>query len=439
MTPTSAVESRLSAPKAPAELLSPDRLLQRFLTVRQLTLAWSRLLSEEDQMVQSCSEASPVKWHLAHTAWFFETFILRPYDPNYIPLNPDFLWLFNSYYNLVSDQPEKSLRASFSRPSLQQVLDYRAYVDEAVTRLLSTPGSLSHDALATIDIGLHHEQQHQELIATDIKHAYFTNPLHPGLRPFDHSLNATASEDSSPGWLSFNPGLISIGHAGEDFAFDNERPQHPYFIGEISLARRLVSCRDYLAFIEDGSYARNTLWLSDGWDAIHANNWQAPLYWRRTSDHWEIFTLHGFVPLAALGDTPVCHLSYYEADAYAHWAGARLPSEFEWEAAASSEPFAATGLDLATLQHGTLHPSQLEPFHGSVWQWTHSAYSPYPGYRPLPGALGEYNGKFMSGQMVLRGGSIVTPADHIRPTYRNFFHPPTRWQFSGIRLAQSPS
>lgn len=435
MTP--AVESA-TAPSTPA--LSAESLAQRFRTVRQLSLAWSHLLTPEDQMVQSCSEASPVKWHLAHTAWFFETFVLRPYDPDYIPLNPDFLWLFNSYYNLIGEHPEKSLRASFSRPALQQVLDYRAYVDDAVSRLLSIPGALSPEALATIEIGLHHEQQHQELIATDIKHAFFTNPLHPALRPPGVSFPPDASEEANlNGWLTMAPGLLSIGHAGDAFAFDNEHPQHPYFIGEFSIARNLISCSDYLEFIEDGGYSKHALWLSDGWDAIRANNWQAPLYWRPTANHWEVFTLHGFMPLETLADTPVCHLSYYEADAFAHWAGARLPSEFEWEAAAASHPFASAGLDLARLTNGDLQPTELEQFFGSVWQWTHSAYSPYPGYRPLPGALGEYNGKFMSGQMVLRGGSIVTPADHLRPTYRNFFHAPTRWQFSGIRLAKSPS
>jgi ergothioneine biosynthesis protein EgtB len=441
MAPTTSIPTPVATtPALLPDSLSPQKLLPRFRTVRALTVAWSRLLTEEDQMVQSCAEASPVKWHLAHSAWFFETFVLRPYDPNYKPLNPDFLWLFNSYYNLVSDQPDKSLRASFSRPSLQQVLDYRAHVDQAVDRLLSA-NALSLAALTTIDIGLHHEQQHQELIATDIKHAFFTNPLHPALRPLESPLPTAAAASSSPAWLSLNPGLISIGHDGDEFSFDNERPRHPYFIGEFSLARSLVSCRDYLAFIQDGGYSKNNLWLSAGSDDIRANHIAAPLYWRRDPNNdWEIFTLHGFMPLSVLADTPVCHLSYYEADAFAHWAGARLPSEFEWEiAAASHTPDNSGFLDIHALQHGVLQPTRLDALYGSLWQWTHSAYSPYPGYRPLEGALGEYNGKFMSGQMVLRGGSIVTPTDHIRPTYRNFFHPPTRWQFSGIRLAKSPS
>ncbi len=441
MAPTTSIPTPVATtPALLPDSLSPQKLLPRFRTVRALTVAWSRLLTEEDQMVQSCAEASPVKWHLAHSAWFFETFVLRPYDPNYKPLNPDFLWLFNSYYNLVSDQPDKSLRASFSRPSLQQVLDYRAHVDQAVDRLLSAnalspqpspPSTSASITSSSIRSSSPPTSSTPSLPTRSTPRCARSNPLSPPPLPLLRVL----------AWLSLNPGLISIGHDGDEFSFDNERPRHPYFIGEFSLARSLVSCRDYLAFIQDGGYSKNNLWLSAGSDDIRANHIAAPLYWRRDPNNdWEIFTLHGFMPLSVLADTPVCHLSYYEADAFAHWAGARLPSEFEWEIAAASHTPGNSGfLDLHALQHGVLQPTRLDALYGSLWQWTHSAYSPYPGYRPLEGALGEYNGKFMSGQMVLRGGSIVTPTDHIRPTYRNFFHPPTRWQFSGIRLAKSPS
>jgi ergothioneine biosynthesis protein EgtB len=424
----------------------PSDLLARFCNVRDLTRAWSALLSPEDQMVQSCSEASPVKWHLAHTTWFFDTFLLREFQPGYEPFDPDFIWLFNSYYKALGDHPEKSLRASFSRPSLDQVLDYRVFVNENISRLLRSLDSFSaetsREITSRIEIGLHHEQQHQELIATDIKHALFTNPLHPVLRPLPGIPPAPHTHAAE--WLSFPAGLASFGHPldaqQEDaaFAFDNESPRHMQYVAEFDLASSLVTVRDYLAFIEDGGYAKSNLWLSDGWDTITAERWQAPLYWRKSESGWEIFTLHGFLPLADLLDTPVCHLSYYEAEAYARWSGHRLPTEFEWEAAATGLDTNCAGfLTPHSLKFGFLHPTAHKSLFGAAWQWTQSAYLPYPGYQPLAGALGEYNGKFMSGQMVLRGGSVVTPAGHIRATYRNFFPPQTRWQFSGIRLARN--
>ena len=418
-------------------------LLERFRRVRSLSVAWSRLLTPEDQMVQSCADASPVKWHLAHTTWFFETFLLREYLPGYALFDPDFLWLFNSYYKTLGGHPEKSLRASFSRPSLAQVMDFRGAVDGGIERLLESLDTMA-DATARevaerIEIGLNHEQQHQELIATDIKHAFFTNPLHPALRPAPLMPGAAPAADE---WMNFAPGLTAVGHGGSEFAFDNEAPQHMAYLADFSIAARAVSCRDYLAFVDDGGYAKPNLWLSDGWDAIAAQGWHAPLYWRRAGERgdgpWEVFTLHGFLPLESLMDSPVCHLSFYEAEAFARWAGQRLPTEFEFEAAArdcSAEDF----LDVEKLQSGFLHPQASRSLLGQVWQWTQSAYLPYPGYEPLPGALGEYNGKFMSGQMVLRGGSVMTPHGHIRATYRNFFPPGTRWQFSGLRLAQRRS
>jgi len=433
-----------------AETAATPDLLARFLNVRDLSRAWSALLSAEDQMVQSCSEASPVKWHLAHTTWFFDTFLLREFQPAYQAFNSDFIWLFNSYYKALGDHPEKSLRASFSRPSLEQVLDYRTFVNQNISALLQTldtfPPKTAREITSRIEIGLHHEQQHQELIATDIKHALFTNPLHPNLRPLPGI--PPAPHKHAADWISFPSGLASFGHAPDGdsaFAFDNESPRHLQYVAEFELASSLVTVRDYLAFINDGGYTKSNLWLSDGWDTITAEGWQAPLYWRKAGNghaaEWEIFTLHGFLPLADLLDTPVCHVSYYEAEAYARWCGHRLPTEFEWESAAAAhfDANCAGFLSPHSLKFGFLHPTAHASLFGGVWQWTQSAYLPYPGYQPLAGALGEYNGKFMSGQMILRGGSLVTPSGHIRATYRNFFQPQTRWQFSGIRLARDPA
>ncbi|HEY6373988.1 MAG TPA: ergothioneine biosynthesis protein EgtB [Edaphobacter sp.] len=450
----------------------PTSLLARYKAVRQTTSNLCRPLSAEDMMVQSCPEASPVKWHLAHTSWFFETFVLREFAAAYQPFHPDFPWLFNSYYNSLGDMPEKKLRASFSRPPLDAILAYRTHVDSAMDRLLQQP--LEDEAARRIVLGLEHEQQHQELIATDIKHALFTNPLHPAY------LEAPREQKSSPtiapplDWISFSPGLTEIGltldpNSTEAFAFDNETPSHKVFIAPFRLANRPVTCAEYLAFIEQNGYNRAELWLSEGWITQRAEAWQAPLYWQRdttTKSGWRIYTLHGFVPLEDLSETPVCHLSLFEADAYARWAGHRLPTEFEWEHAATSlgllrkesasqpelltytqpdpskKPAVVPSTRANLLETGSLHPtpanalSGLQQIFGDVWEWTASGYTGYPGYKPLPGALGEYNGKFMSSQMVLRGGSCVTPATHIRPTYRNFFTPATRWQFSGLRLAQ---
>jgi ergothioneine biosynthesis protein EgtB len=455
-------------------------------------------------MVQSCAEASPAKWHLAHTTWFFETFVLREFLPAYRDFHPDFHWLFNSYYNSLGDMPAKSLRASFSRPPLADILAYRAHVDLGLARLLETTPATA-EAARRIILGLHHEQQHQELIATDIKHALFTNPLHPAYR---ESFSTSASDNIAPplDWISFSPGLTQIGFAPnpgaphlasemwvDEFCFDNETPRHNVYIAPYSLATRPVTCAEYLAFMDDNGYTRPELWLSEGWTTIREQGWQAPLYWQRdpaTASGWRIFTLLGWQTLADLSETSVCHLSLFEAAAYAQWAsrhtsGARLPTEFEWEYAAAqlgtllrgapqptelltypatapgaphlasemwvpnpaaplpSKVHAATRTNL--LETGALHPTRasslpgLQQIYGDVWEWTSSAYTGYPGYRPLPGTLGEYNGKFMSSQMVLRGGSCVTPATHIRATYRNFFSPATRWQFSGLRLARDGS
>jgi formylglycine-generating enzyme required for sulfatase activity len=495
-----------SAARSSSPAIAASSLLARYRAVREASLALTAPLSPEDLMVQSCAEASPAKWHLAHTSWFFETFVLRDYLAGYQDFHPDFHWLFNSYYNSLGDMPAKSLRASFSRPPLGDILAYRTHVDAAIGRLLEASPEFPANAEAArrIILGLEHEQQHQELIATDIKHAFFTNPLHPAYR---ESAAAPNGDNIAPPveWLSFTPGLTQIGFAlketglaneesgstnkdsersegataSPDFCFDNETPRHPVYIAPFSLASRLVTCAEYLAFIDDNGYTRPELWLSEGWTILRepTQSWQAPLYWQRdtaTRSGWRIFTLHGWQSLDDLSETPVCHLSFFEADAYARWAarhtpGTRLPTEFEWEFAAAqlktlcrsqspqpelyawqhsgsasaSIPGSATQANL--LETGNLHPTRassqsgLQQIFGDVWEWTSSAYIGYPGYRPLPGALGEYNGKFMSSQVILRGGSCVTPTTHIRATYRNFFTPDTRWQFSGLRLARDAS
>ena len=411
-------------------------LAQQFCSLRRQSELLCAPLTPEDMMVQSCAEASPAKWHLAHTTWFFETFILRELDPAYRAVHPDFLWLFNSYYNSVSEQPEKKLRASFSRPALKDILAYRQYVDAAMHKWLkaSPPEEVERRAI----LGMHHEQQHQELLLTDIKHALWTNPLRPAYLelPFE----SLREEAAAMQWHEYPGGVAEIGHAGDGFCFDNELPRHRVYLEQFALASRLVTCAEYLAFVEDGGYRRPELWLSEGWQTVQADDWKAPLYWHqdKASGEWSVFTMRGEVPLKDLAATPVCHVSYFESAAYALWAEKRLPTEAEWELAASHATVRSRNL----LEDGVLHtaaakdPDGPQQMFGDVWEWTGSAYLGYPGFHALPGALGEYNGKFMSNQMVLRGGSCVTPRTHIRASYRNFFSPATRWQFSGIRLAK---
>jgi ergothioneine biosynthesis protein EgtB len=458
-------------PRTAETIAAATSLSSRYKAARLATQQLCRPLSPEDMMVQSCAEASPVKWHLAHTSWFFETFVLREFVAGYQPFHPEFRWLFNSYYNSLGDMPEKRLRASFSRPPLEEILAYRSHVDAAMLGLTQYP--LEDEAARRIALGLEHEQQHQELIATDIKHALFTNPLHPAY--LEETVPGRLDAIAPPlEWVDFPPGLAEVGltldSASTDaFAFDNETPRHPVYLAPYRLATRLVTCAEFLAFIEQNGYSRPELWLSEGWMTMRAEGWQAPLYWQHdnaTNSGWSIYTMRGFRPLDDLSETPICHLSFFEADAYARWAGHRLPTEFEWEHAAGqlgvlrkevdSQPALLTHPKLEAakkpgvlpavmanlLETGNLHPTParglpgLQQIFGDVWEWTASGYTGYPGYKPLPGALGEYNGKFMSSQMVLRGGSCVTPATHIRATYRNFFSPGTRWQFSGLRLAQ---
>ena len=406
----------------------------QFCRVRQQTETLCEPLTPEDMMVQSCPEASPAKWHLAHTTWFFETFLLSEFLPGYRPFHPDFIWLFNSYYNAVSDQPLKKLRGSFSRPSLEEILGYRRHVEEAMTRLIES--GVTEDVRRRIVLGLHHEQQHQELLAYDIKNAFWSNPLHPAYRAGE----LPGSTAGVVNWVGHDGGLVEIGYGGEEFCFDNEQPRHKVFLEPFELGSRLVTCGEFLQFMRGGGYERADLWLSEGWETVKAQGWKAPLYWFEGNDEWRVFTLRGPARLEALMDTPVCHVSYFEADAFARWWGKRLPTEAEWETAAAALPAGSEG-EGNLLESGALHPlgagrqSGLQQMFGDVWEWTASAYLGYPGFAALPGALGEYNGKFMCNQMVLRGGSAVTPASHIRSTYRNFFSPATRWQFSGIRLA----
>lgn len=413
----------------------------KYNAVRSMTRSLVATLSAEDQMVQSCPEASPVKWHQAHTTWFFETFVLRPFLADYRPFREEFHRLFNSYYiSLGEDIPEKKLRASFSRPSLDDVLAFRAHVDQEMERLFTR--SLNDEVSRRVVLGLNHEQQHQELILTDIKHAFFSNPLRPA-----YSSSALTKERThlvpQLRWLDFEGGMTDIGHAVNaenplDFCFDNEIPRHRVYLEPFKIANRSVTCREYLEFMSDDAYIRAGLWLSEGWETVKQMGWDAPLYWERDLEDetgWRVFTLRGWHGLSELLDSTVCHISFFEADAFARWRGCRLPTEAEWESVASKERRQGNLLDTGRLHPGTANSAGVEQLFGDCWEWTASPYMGYPGYKPLPGVLGEYNGKFMSSQMILRGGSCVTPADHLRATYRNFFQPATRWQFTGLRLA----
>jgi ergothioneine biosynthesis protein EgtB len=411
--------------------------------VRAATEALTAPLSAEDQMVQSMPLASPTKWHLAHTTWYFETFVLGPHLPGYRPVfgASDRMW--NSYYETVAPPPERGLRSTLSRPSLVEVLNYRHQVDAAVRRLCEQ--DLPPEAVNLLVLGVNHEEQHQELILTDIKHAFSVQPLRPAYQNIDvrRPLVPEAMGRAPPQrWHSYPGGVVPIGHEGPAFSFDNECPRHRVLLEPFSLAHRAVTCGEYQAFIDDGGYRRPELWLSDGWAAARTGGWQAPLYWEETDGGFRHLTLAGMREVAE--DEPVCHISYYEADAFARWAGARLPREAEWEHAAAKAKQTSDHPKANLLEQGALHPmaapqdDSLHPVQllGDVWEWTQSPYVPYPGYRRAEGALGEYNGKFMSNQLVLRGGSCVTPQRHLRVSYRNFFPPDARWQFTGIRLAQ---
>ena len=396
-------------------------LLEAFKRVRAMTVAMTESLSTEDCMLQSMPDASPVKWHLAHVTWFFETFVLeaaggKPHAQSYEPFDPAFRVLFNSYYVGVGERHPRAERGMISRPMLARVFEYRHAIEERVEALM-TASTLDDALLDIVELGLHHEQQHQELILTDLKHHLWKNPLRPAYRKLSDEAGAGAATSTPMHFIERPEGIAQIGADAHGFAFDNERPRHRVWLAPFSIASRPVTCGEYLRFIDQGGYARPELWLSDGWDARVREGWEAPLYWEseKHDKAWQVFTLQGMGPVAP--DEPVAHVSYYEADAYARWAGARLPTEAEWECMAASA---------STQRHR----------YGRVWEWTQSAYLPYPGFRTNEGAVGEYNGKFMVNQMVLRGGSCATPDGHARPSYRNFFPPQARWQVSGIQVAR---
>ena len=423
------------------ESVAASTLLSKYQAIRSVTRSLAAPMSAEDQMIQSCPEASPMKWHQAHTTWFFETFILRPFLPDYKPFCEDFRRIFNSYYNSLGDAiPDKASRSFLSRPTLDEVLAFRRYVDDAIETILADPGD--GELERRIVLGLNHEQQHQELMLTDIKHALFSNPLRPAYcgTPLTREQGSESPENT---WHDFRGGLVEIGYSPDltnamDFCFDNETPRHKVYLESFRISGRGVTCREYLNFMADDGYARPEFWLSEGWDAVRREGWRSPLYWERDATDetgWRVFTLKGSQPLSSLLETAVCHVSYFEADAFAKWSGCRLPTEQEWEIAAIENPVAGNFLETGRLHPGASKGAGVEQLFGDCWEWTASPYTAYPGYNAPPGAFGEYNGKFMSGQMILRGGSCVTPASHIRATYRNFFHPATRWQFSGIRLA----
>jgi ergothioneine biosynthesis protein EgtB len=388
-----------------------QNIVEAFLDVRNETERRAAALTPEDQLIQSMPDASPAKWHRAHTTWFFEQFLLSQHSEGYRPFHPDFAFLFNSYYVSAGPRHARHQRGHLTRPGADEVTAYRQYVDDAVVKFLSEAKEETLAALAPlVEVGLNHEQQHQELMLTDILHAFAQNPIPPAYDPAWHFPASCRTGDQ---WVTLGEGIHTIGHAGEAFHFDNEKPAHRALVGPVKLARNLITNAEWLAFMADGGYTTPTLWLMDGFATVDSGQWQAPGHWRRIDGEWQVMTLAGLKPVDL--DAPVCHVSYYEADAFARWSGKHLPTEMEWEVAARA--------------------GHLNDAYGIVWQWTRSAYAPYPGYRAIEGALGEYNGKFMINQLVLRGSSLATPGGHSRVTYRNFFYPHHRWQFTGLRLA----
>ncbi len=418
-------------------------LADRYRAVRAATDWICEPLTVEDCVAQSMPHASPVRWHLAHTTWFFETFVLKAAQPRYRPFDADFEFLFNSYYNAVGPQPYRPHRGIYTRPGMAEVRQYREHVDAAMSALFESGGGTVAGLRDVIVLGLNHEQQHQELIVTDVKHLFACNPLRPVYRPVPPGPRPGAATrrtaPDAPRWVDGPAGTVEIGFGGGGFAFDNESPRHRVYLEPFALAARPVTCGEFRAFIDDGGYRRPDHWLSDGWNVVREEGWSAPLYWELRDGAWWTMTLGG---MRCVDDgEPVTHVSYYEADAFARWAGARMPTEAEWEAVAANQPIEGN-----FLEDGRFHPAAASggagggggtrQLFGDVWEWTASAYAPYPRYRPAAGALGEYNAKFMCNQQVLRGGSCATPRSHIRPTYRNFFPAGTRWQFSGLRLAR---
>lgn len=409
------------------------RMTRRYLDVRSATERFCEPLAIEDYVVQTMPLVSPTKWHLAHTTWFFEAVVLAAADPRYQAYRPDYAFLFNSYYQGLGARHAQADRGLLSRPTVAEIYAYRRVIDDRMVDLLQRDGDETAPWMGMVELGIQHEQQHQELLLTDIKHVFAANPLKPA---YDPSAATPLAANLTPWrWLPHPGGVVTIGAEETGFAFDNELPRHRVWLEPFDLADRVVTNREYRAFIADGGYRRPELWLSDGWNTVQSGRWNAPLYWEDRDGEWWTMTLGGMRPVAA--DEPVCHVSYFEADAYARWMGARLPREAEWETAAG-----AASHDGNFVERGRLHPRAAVPgdglrqIFGDVWEWTASPYVPYPGFQPAPGAVAEYNGKFMCNQMVLRGGSCVTSRTHIRPSYRNFFRPEARWPFTGIRLAR---
>jgi ergothioneine biosynthesis protein EgtB len=434
----------------PGEPRRAESLLARYRQVRGFSERLTASLEAEDCVVQSMPDVSPTKWHLAHTSWFFETFVLKKWLPRYRPDVPEYAYLFNSYYNAAGDMHRRDLRGLISRPTLAETRRFRASIDAHIGELINDADDGLLDEIEPVFIiGLHHEQQHQELLVTDIKHVFSQNPLHPIFREREPDTSRLTTPRLS--FVAFPETICEIGHAGRSFSYDNEGPRHRALVPAFSLGTRPVTNGEYFAFIEAGGYSKPEFWLSLGWTTVNEQRWQAPLYWEKRDGVWWNFTLSGMRP--AENAEPVTHVSYFEADAFANWSGARLPTEFEWERAAANLPIVGNFVDseqfhpsTASLPNERLTTNEsaspnerLTKMYGDVWEWTRSAYLPYPGYRSAAGALGEYNGKFMCNQMVLRGGSCATSQNHIRATYRNFFQPEKRWQFTGIRLARDPA
>ncbi|MCC6409526.1 MAG: ergothioneine biosynthesis protein EgtB [Planctomycetes bacterium] len=414
----------------------------RYRAVRRRTEAIAAPLAIEDHVVQTIADVSPPKWHLAHTTWFFETFVLARFSPGWRAYDPGFGFLFNSYYEAVGARTERASRGTLSRPTVEEVRRYRAAIDDAMVAFLDGAGTPTAGLAEVLELGLNHEEQHQELLLTDLKHILASNPSRPAYRQRREPVSRR--EARSARWIEFAGGLVEVGHDGAGFAFDNEGPRHRVWLEPFALADRPVTNGEFLEFVEDGGYRRPELWLSDGWAAVQRLQWNGPLYWETVDGKRCETTLHGRHELEL--DLPVVHVSHFEADAYARWRGARLPTEFEWEHAAERTGVERALAEANLFDGGEVHvrtaprdASGLAQLFGDVWEWTASAYLPYPGFRALPGALGEYNGKFMSGQLVLRGGSIATPRGHVRASYRNFFQPEKRWQFTGLRLARERS
>jgi len=413
-----------------------DPLFTEYIQVRQQTERICAPLEIEDYGIQAAAFASPPKWHLAHTAWFFETFLLIPYVPGYRRYHPRFESLFNSYYDTIGDYHPRHERGHLSRPTVNEVYRYRAHIDEHMERLLTVSSHpMQDDIRFRTRLGIHHEQQHQELLLTDIKYNFFSNPLRPAYTNVVGTSRQVSQSTPPLRWLSFDGGVKSIGFDGEGFCYDNETPRHKCYLNDFRLASRPVTNAEFITFVDDGGYRNPDLWLSDAWKIINQQSWSAPLYWSQEDGQWRSMTLAGMQPVDM--HAPVSHISFFEALAYARWAGKRLPSEAEWDIAAETVSVTGNFVENACLQPvASEQGTPLQQMFGDVWEWTHSPYTPYPGYKQAHGPLGEYNGKFMSAQMVLRGGSCATPQSHIRSTYRNFFYPHERWQFSGFRLAE---